>query len=472
MPQRLTSTRIRILNWVLLPVLVGFGVSWSAAGLLLNQQAEEEIFASIGSQAQELRVVAELGSDPVTGQTFSSAKSLLEYFMSTRVPESSQTILALIDGTPFLRASADDDSNFELGDELVASVASNSASVGRLQTAAGEVLYGALPVESEVDTGNFVVIYFADDYKASYRNLVLQLGGISLASIAIALGFGWIAAGRVLRPIRDLGNAARRISEQNLQERIQISEQGANTELGQIASTFNRMMDRIQEAFLSQRKFVDDAGHELRTPLTIIRGNLDLHRKSLKKASPQLEIAIDEVNRMSVLVADLQTLTSSTSPEFLRLDTFQLGDLLDEILVKAESLGNRKWLLGKRPDIGVSGDRFKLTQAALQLIENAVKHTTEIDKIQISGASSLDGFSISVEDSGPGIPTAERESIRDRFVRGANVAPDMPGSGLGLAVVGAIAEAHGGELLLGDSALGGLKARIWIPRATASTEGA
>ena len=438
-------------------------MSWTAAGALLNQQAEEEIFSSISSQAQELRAVAQQGSDPVTGETFSTAKALLEYFMGTRVAGPSQTMLALIDGAPFVKASSENQVSLELDTDFVSAVTTQTASVGRIQTAAGEAIYGSLPVSSKVDTGNFVVVYLADVYKENYRNLVLQLGGISLASVTIALGLGWLAAGRVLRPIRDLGNATRRISEQNLAERIAISPKAANTELGKIAATFNRMMDRIQDAFVGQRKFVDDAGHELRTPLTIIRGNLELHRKSLKQASQPLEIAMDEVNRMSLLVADLQTLTSSTSPEFLRIESFNLGELLDEILVKAESLGNRKWLLGQRPDNDVVGDRFKLTQATLQLIENAVKHTSDSDRVQISGVTSLDGFSIAVDDSGPGIAAAERETIRERFVRGANVAPDVPGSGLGLAVVSAIAEAHGGELFLGDSDLGGLKARIWIP---------
>jgi signal transduction histidine kinase len=463
MPQKLASTRLKILYWVLLPLLVGMGASWGAAAVLLNQQAEAEIFGSIGSEAQELRVIAEQGSDPVTGQTFGSAKALLEYFMSTRVPHASQAILAIVDGEPFIKRSADELIDIELNAEFVAAATSTSPVIGRFPTNSGEVIFGSVPLNSPIDSGNFVVLYLADGYKSNYQLLLLELGAISLASILIALGLGWLAAGRVLRPIRDLGATARRISDQNLTERIPISDRERSSELGGIAGTFNRMMDRIQEGFLSQRKFVDDAGHELRTPLTIIRGNLDLHKRSLNKESQTLDVAIDEVNRMSLLVADLQTLTSSSSPDFLRNAEFALGDLLDELLVKAESLGERNWSLSARPEIQVSGDKFRLTQAALQLVENAVKQTSPGDKIQISGLESADGFSIVIEDSGPGIPAEERDAIRNRFVRGTNITPDVPGSGLGLAVVSAIAEAHRGNLFLEDSTLGGLRARIWIP---------
>lgn len=431
--------------------------------MLLNQQAEAEIFASIGSEAQELRVIAEQGSDPVTGQTFGSTKALLEYFMSTRVPHASQEILAIVDGEPFLKSSADGLIDLELNADFLAATTSSSPVIGRFPTSAGEVIFGSLPLSSPIDSGNLVVLYLADSYKSNYQLLLLELGVISLASILVALGLGWLAAGRVLRPIRDLGVTARRISDQNLAERIPISDREQNTELGGIAGTFNRMMDRIQEGFISQRKFVDDAGHELRTPLTIIRGNLDLHKRALKKESQTLDVAIDEVNRMSLLVADLQTLTSSSSPDFLRIADFALGDLLDELLVKAESLGERNWSLSQRPEIQVAGDKFRLTQAALQLVENAVKHTSPGDKIQISGLESADGFSIVIDDSGPGIPAEERGAIRNRFVRGTNMTPDVPGSGLGLAVVSAIAEAHRGNLFLEDSGLGGLRARIWIP---------
>jgi signal transduction histidine kinase len=145
------------------------------------------------------------------------------------------------------------------------------------------------------------------------------------------------------------------------------------------------------------------------------------------------------------------------------MDTVDLGGLLDELLVKANALGDRRWELHHRDNVTVMLDRQRITQAMLQLAENAVRHTQRGDTIRIGGHLVGTDVELLVCDSGPGIPPEERETVTQRFTRGGGQSPDLDGAGLGLALVTAIAQAHHGRLVIGRSDLGGADMRMVLP---------
>ena len=221
------------------------------------------------------------------------------------------------------------------------------------------------------------------------------------------------------------------------------------------------MLDRLESAFVGQRQFLDDAGHELKTPLTVLRGHLEL----LDVGSPEeiaetRELLLDEVDRMSRLVGDLILLAKSDRPDFVSPRPVDLTGLTVDVLAKARGLGDRKWTLDETAAVTATVDEQRLTQALLQLCDNAVKHTEPGDVVALG--SSYDGAHarLWVRDTGPGVPAEHREQIFERFGRSA-VPEEDEGFGLGLSIVRAIARAHGGRVTLDDASAprGGLHAR-------------
>ena len=285
---------------------------------------------------------------------------------------------------------------------------------------------------------------------------------IVLLSLIAAAAVGWLVAGRVLRPITNVRQAAHEIGASDLTKRI--SESSGGTELKQLAAEFNLMLDRIQESFEINKQFVDDAGHELRTPLTIISGHLELMETDPSQTESSMLIVKDELDRMSRIVRDLQTLTRSSQPDFIKTSEVNLADLGDELFVKASQLGDRNWSLGEISKNSWSLDRERITQAILQISENAIRFTKDNDPIRLDILTDDKSLEVSVSDSGTGIPEASRQRITQRFVTGNSSTNSGHGAGLGLALVTAIAEGHGGELVIGDSDLGGAKVTLKIPR--------
>jgi signal transduction histidine kinase len=168
---------------------------------------------------------------------------------------------------------------------------------------------------------------------------------------------------------------------------------------------------------------------------------------------------------MSRLVSDLQTLTKSNQPDFVALEKVDLSQFNDELFVKAEALAERAWVPSETVcDENLEIDRQRITQAVLQLADNACKQTTDNDQLEV-GVDCGEGYvAFFVADSGPGIAVSEREKIKKRFARGNNHSERGEGSGLGLAVVGAIATAHGGYLRIDESKFGGAWVGIVLPR--------
>ena len=241
-----------------------------------------------------------------------------------------------------------------------------------------------------------------------------------------------------------LDATARSITETDLSGRIPV--QGKD-EVAQLASTFNDMLDRLERAFAAQRRFADDASHELKTPLTIVRGHLELLDEDPQERQETLALVTDELDRMGRIVEDLLLLARREEPDFLALDTVDVGTLTEALLAKAAALAPRDWMLDVRGQGVIVADRQRLTQAMMQLAENAARYGDPGEPIAIGSLVSGGEARLWVRDHGPGVPAHEREAIFERFRRGGGT-ERSDGAGLGLAIVKAIAEAHRGRVEL------------------------
>lgn len=449
----LRSTRFQILTWILVPVLLLLTVLIGTISSLVLAEKQKEIDIHLAREANELELLAAKAVDPKTGQSFTSASDLLLLYIARTIPDPNETMFVVVDGLVAARTTDTPPVRLDKDASFLSIVAgSDKTTFGNYQSDAGNARYLVIPVVTEQDTGALVAIIFSDQDSASITDLLVRFALISVFALLGVGTVGWLVAGRVLRPVSDLRKTAHAIRVEDLSQRIPVS--GRNGELDQLAAEFNLMLDRIQEAFKSQQRFVDDAGHELRTPLTIIMGHFDLMAQDPSQTESAMPIIKDELNRMSRLVQDLQTLTKSSSPNFVVLQPTEVSALAAEIELKMKSLGHRKIeFLADRGTFNL--DQQRITQAVLQLLENAIKHTSAKDLIRVRFELGQD-LVLAVEDSGAGIPEADLEKVFDPFFR-AKGQQNIEGSGIGLALVKAIAEAHEGSVEAGRSELGGAK---------------
>ncbi len=290
------------------------------------------------------------------------------------------------------------------------------------------------------------------------------LAGV-LALLGALLG-GYLIGTRLSRPLRGMAAVAARVDGGDLYPRIHdLGGQGEEVKV--LADAFNHMLDRLTDAFASQRAFVADASHELRTPLTVIRGQLEVLAAQPAPSGEEVRrverLVQSEIARISRLVDDLLLLAKAEQTEFLRIEPIELGVYVQELWDGMSLLAQRRFELGPIPAGTLLADPDRLAQALRNLIGNAIDHTVAEYGLVRMLVQEVAGGSIrfAVEDDGPGIPATQRERVFDRFYR-TDAARDRAsgGTGLGLAIVSAIAEAHGGSVAAGRSPEGGARIEI------------
>lgn len=454
------SIRWSILASIMLPVVLLVVILLTAISSLVLSEQAREIDGHLTREALELRLLAEQAVNPNTGLEVTDPRTLLELYISRTIPDPNETMFVLVDGVVFARTTDTPPVRLDRDVDFLNQVDNlESATFGDWVTAAGNARYLIVPVKAETSTGALVAVIFSDLESAQIRELLFRFTLIAFASLIGMAAIGYLVAGRIFRPINQLTRFIEEIEEENLEGRIPVSEN--KNEIDQLGLEFNRMLDRLELAFASQRQFVDIAGHELRTPLTIVRGHLDLMKHNPQEAASSLAIIEDELQRMSRLVTDLQMLTKSGNPEFIRREQVSLTDFAQELRAKLLTLSDRK-IDVTTTDADAKFDRQRIAQAILQLVENALKYTKPQDEVRVSVEISDGQLNFSVDDAGPGVDSELSHTIWDPFVRGKKT-QNVPGSGIGLSVVRAIARGHGGDVSVSSSALGGARFIIRIP---------
>lgn len=442
------SVRVRITATVAVLVLLALGTAGGIVYVIESQRLEQQTVEAVEQELDEFDVLSTKGVDPDTSEPFADIKSLLRLFMERNVPDDDELLLGYHSGPLILAFPRDDELATDQAflDEVRPLVTSGGST--RLDTAQGPVLVTAQPVRQGDEVGGLVVVVHLAEDRAELLDTMRTYATVAGLSLLLVTAVAFWQSGRLLAPLRTLRETADEISETDLSRRIPTT---GNDDITALTHTVNGMLDRLEDAFTGQRRFLDDAGHELRTPLTVLRGHLEL----LDAGNPDdvaetAVLLLDEVDRMSRLVGDLILLAKSDRPDFVTPAPVDLAPLTEDALAKARALGERDWQLDAAGDAVLQADAQRLTQALLQLADNAVKHTRPGDTIALGSSYDGDAARLWVRDTGPGVPPADREKIFERFGRSA-VPDGDEGFGLGLSIVAAIVAAHDGAVTVEDA---------------------
>jgi signal transduction histidine kinase len=456
------GARTRILAAFIMLLAASTVVSVIGIRELLLVRTSDRVNASLRQEVDEFRRLAR-GVDPATSRPFGDdLERIFSVYKARNVPGAGEIVLMYSQGRLFDTISDLRGGRVDLSGQSDRWARLTGTENGEVQTATAEVRYVAVPVNRRDGTpqGAFVVASSLTAEEEEVTDAV-RLAAIVLVSVLlIASALAWAVAGRILAPLRLLTETARQISESDLTRRIPAS---GRDEIAELARTFNAMLDRLEGAFATQRSFVSDASHELRTPITIVRGHLELLGDDPEERRETVALVTDELDRMSRFVDDLLLLAKAERDDFLRIDELELGALTDELMDKAVALGRRRWQLARRGEATMVADRQRLTQAVMGLAQNAVQHTKEDDVISIGTTVDGDEAHLWVRDSGPGIPRSDQARIFERFARASASRRRSEGAGLGLAIVRAIAEAHGGRVELDSRPGAGATFTIVVP---------
>jgi signal transduction histidine kinase len=440
--------RVRILAVVVGLLLLSSLGSVLLLRTVLFDRLDTEIRVDLQQEAEEFRLLS-AGNNPLTGEPFDGdLRAIFDVYFAREIPDEGESLLAFVDGELYLSRRAQGAAGAEdLQEAITYWLSLERSRSGTQETPLGEARYVAIPVPGRGQDGLFVVANFPALERSEIDGAVSTQMLVQLGTISVAALLGLALAGRVLRPLRLLADTARRISDTDLSQRIPAP---GRDEASQIAGAFNDMLTRLEAAFLSKRQFLDDTTHELRTPLTIIRGHIEMLElgASREERKETIELVTDEVDRMNGIVNDLSLLARAEHPGFLDVETLDLNPVVRDVYLKATALAERQWRLETGEPVRAVADRHRISQAILQLAHNATKFTTEADTIAIGVDSHHGRPRIWVDDSGVGVGPDDAETIFERFQRGASGGGDTFGGGLGLAIVRAIAEAHGGRARL------------------------
>jgi signal transduction histidine kinase len=441
----LWGVRARILVWYIALLSVAILASVLVVRRVLVVGIDERIDDGLVQEADELRKLAG-GLDPETGEPFGAdVGRIFRVFLQRNIPVQNEAYLAFVDGELVSRSRRAAPYRLDQQPDLMDRWANlEETERSRLDTPVGDLDYLAVPFRSGGEVqGVFVIAFFRDLELAEIDPAVRAAIAVGAVTLLIGSLLAWRVAEGVLRPVRLVTGTARSITETDLSQRIAVK---GRDEVSTLAETFNQMLDRLEEAFAAQRRFVDDAGHELRTPITVIRGHLELLDEDPRERRKSLALVTDELDRMSRIVNDLLVLAKAQQPDFLALDTVDIDTLVREVHSKAQTLGPRRWVVEQTGRGRIEADRQRLTQAMMQLAQNAAEHTEEGGVITLGSALANGQARLWVRDDGPGVAALDRDRIFRRFSRGGARASE--GAGLGLAIVRAIAEAHHGRIEL------------------------
>jgi signal transduction histidine kinase len=375
--------------------------------------------------------------------------AFFDLYLSRRVPED-DTFFIAIAGNTFHRSSPKAlPKSVSPETEFIQQLASlTQPTEGEKQNSGtlGNLLYIVEPIKvGQNKIGTLIFIHATAGERAEAVAALTIVIKVTVAALVASAVLGWIVAGKLLEPLQTLTQTAHAISESDLTQRISVKGDG---ELAKLAFTFNDMMDRLEAAFSTQRNFINDAGHELRTPITIIRGHLELMDDITPEQEETLLLVIDELDRMSRFVEDLILLARAERPDFLQLEPIDVKLLTEELLTKATALAPRNWKLDAAAIGLLKGDRQRITEAMMNLAQNATQHTQVDNTVAIGSSVTKKEVKFWVRDTGEGIAASDQQRIFERFARAANGRRRSEGAGLGLSIAKAITEAHGGTIHL------------------------
>jgi len=330
---------------------------------------------------------------------------------------------------------------------------------------------GDLPLEDDtyrvltrgLDDGSILIVgENIDDQRDATRSLAVTLAVIVPIASALLAAITWGLVGRTLRPVEMIRAEVAVLGHRELDRRVPVP--ATDDEVARLASTMNRMLDRLEDSALRQQRFVADVSHELRSPVTRVRTMLEVE---LASALPDLAAAavsaLEDTLELQQIIDDLLFLARADAGEIsLHRELVDLDDVVGQEVGRARSTVDLDISMTDVSAAPVNGNLAGLVRLVRNLIDNAVRHAA--GRVHIALAADDDNATLIVDDDGPGIPFQHRERVVERFFRVDEArSVDEGGTGLGLAIVDEVVRAHRGELRVEEAALGGARFVVCLP---------
>lgn len=483
------SARLRVTAGITLITAAVFAAMVVFTLQLLNLSTERVTDSRLNREAADFTTFMTAGILPSFESDSPTVEQLIRAYLAQQYPASELLLIGTANGsgTQFTlsRYSSDADPLFP------PAVRSQIQRIGLVSTQNSGVIdesvrWRKATVESPAGTANIVVAVNHGGADQETDNVADYLFFTSAGGMVLSALLAWWIAGRMIVPVRRIREAAETITADDLSQRVPSD---GPDEIVSLADTVNDMLERVEDAYRTQREFLDDAGHELRTPLTVVQGNLDIMPEDEEGRAATTRLIQDELSRMTRIVEDLLTLARADRPDFLLAAPTDVAELVLDIEAKIEVTADRDWRVMPYAEGVARLDQHRITQALLQFCSNAVRFTGPGDTIEIGcrvlepgdptireGAATghradpprreIDSRRLLwwVRDHGAGIPVGEEESIFDRFHTARGQLRDgRGGTGLGLAIVSTIARAHGGRAFAYNATGGGATFCFVVP---------
>jgi two-component system, OmpR family, sensor kinase len=460
---------------MLVVLAVVFVLVYEQTGSQLRAQTDSDVRGDVTQLAEAARALragsaGELArrlEGYVRAQPYSSTSSLLFAIVAGRRAISNHPELLSIDANPDQRESV-----AEQARESAESRALRAGPTGQRTATVPDL--GVARIDEQIVTvsGVRVRLGAGESLQAVSRaqravaQTFLLAGGVGLAMVLIG---AYLAGALISRPLRRMARVAAQVDDGDFGPRMTVSSM-TSREIRVLAHSFNHMLDRLASAFANERAFVADASHELRTPLTVIAGQFEVlaadPHPTLQEIRRTERLIAAEIARISRLIDDMLLLTRSEQTNFLRRSRFDLAPFVTDLWATTTAGRHRHFDLSPVPSGRLDADPDRLAQALRNLIENAIVHTAEPDGLVALAIEPLAGGRVRlvVEDNGPGIPEDQRERVFERFHRTDQARDRVSGgAGLGLSIVRAIAQAHGGRVRATARRGGGARFELELP---------
>jgi heavy metal sensor kinase len=446
------SIKFRLTVWYLVAITLLLVIFGAIAYAMLSKNLYRNLDKSLEARANELKGSIKIEKDRV--------------YLDRKVDE----LVLLYDASGKLFSKLGPDTEFGGIERTVEQALFGLSSFVSAETAEGpDVRFYAAPFNLDAGTRMALVIGRVPNdilsVLAAFR--MVMFNSSFLVVVLVGVG-GWFLAGRTLKPVERIADIARGIGEGDLSRRIDVE---SDDELGRLASTLNGMIARLEEAFVKQRQFVADASHELRTPLAVIQAESSLvleKPRDQEEYRRSLELVAQEVEYMSEIVGKLLVLArSDAGSEPVSIQDVDLAVLLAGLGQDLEALAQERGLaLRFDPMKGVTirGDRIRLRQLFLNILDNALRYTPEGGTISGSVVQNGDQAVATIGDTGIGIPDEHLPFIFDRFYRVDRARTNGEGgTGLGLSIASSIARMHGGSIEVESRVGRGSTFRVRLP---------
>jgi heavy metal sensor kinase len=456
------SIRVRLTLWYVLLLAIVLAVFGGAVFLSLRHVLYSNLDASIQSSADAILGTIQLeegGQFPSIPRPADDSDDDIEQYV--RVFDISKKLV--------FDSTGSNEHLFVDGPALSRALAGESR-IRRFEADDDPMRAGTFPIVRDgVAVGVLEVGRTEEDAADTLSTLLLILGLAYLATLVLASFGGVWLAGRALSPIDELTGLARRISAEDLGQRLDL--RLPDDEVGRLARTFDEMISRLDDSFRRQRRFTADASHELRTPLTIIKGQIEVSLQSAREPNAYrqvLEAVNEEVDRLVRLTGSLLTLARADAGQIpVAFESVNLAPLVAGAVEQLTPMSSQRGVeLRHAPgaDVNVWADEDLLLQLLLNLLDNAIKHTPAGGMVSAGWGLNGGQAELWVRDTGVGIPTEHLPHIFDRFYRIDEARSRAEGGvGLGLAISRWIAEAHGGSISVESASGEGSTFTVQLP---------